>query len=92
MPVFPLVASTIVVRPGLDSALSLGRLDHRDPDAVLHASARIERLELSEQLDLGMGSDPGQLNHRRAADMVGNVGRDSRHSRLNPTRCLERQR
>jgi hypothetical protein len=29
MPVLPLVASTIVVRPGLDQAVALGRLDHR---------------------------------------------------------------
>ena len=35
----------------LDPAFRLGRLDHRHADAVLDAAARVERLELREQLD-----------------------------------------
>ena len=65
----PLVASTIVVAPGLDPSLPLGGLDHRDPDPVLDAAARVERLELREQLDVELGSDPGELHDRRAPDM-----------------------
>ena len=40
MPVLPLVASTIVVRPGSIRALGLGGLDHRDADPVLDRARR----------------------------------------------------
>ena len=63
----------------LDDPLGLGGLDHRDADPVLDRSARVEHLELGEQLD-ALGRDPRQLHHRRAADVIGNVDRDTGHS------------
>jgi hypothetical protein len=64
--------------PGLDPALRLGRLDHRHADPVLDRPARVEHLQLAEQLG-AVGRDPGELHHRRAADVVGNVDRDPAH-------------
>ena len=40
--------------PRLDPPLALGRLDHRQTDAILDAAARIERLDLCKQ----RGSEP----------------------------------
>ena len=48
MPVLPLVGSTIVVSPGLMRPASLGRVDHREADAVLDAAAGVEGLELAD--------------------------------------------
>ena len=41
----------------LDPALGLGGLDHRDADAVLDRPARVEHLELGEQLGAALGRD-----------------------------------
>ena len=49
--------------PRLDPAFGLGRLDHRHADAVLDAAARVERLELREQLD-------AVLRRRRALEQA----------------------
>ena len=66
----------------LDAALALGRLDHRDADAVLDAAAGVERLELRKQPGVAARREqPRELDHRRAADMLGNVDRDLRHCR-----------
>ena len=66
--------------PGLDPALGLGGLDHRDPDAVLDGAAGVEHLELGEQRCRRVRQQAGQLHHRRAADPVSNVDRDRGHS------------
>ena len=44
----PDVGSTIVP-PGLQQPVALGRVDHRDRDAVLDAAAGIRRLELGDE-------------------------------------------
>jgi hypothetical protein len=62
---------------GLDAPLGLGGLEHRDADAVLDAAAGVARLELAVELDVdALGQDPREPDHRRAADVVGNVDRD----------------
>ena len=70
-PVLPLVGS-MMVPPGLEQARPLGRLDHRQADAVLHRTARIEHLELREQERLALeraevARDPGDPDERRVA-------------------------
>ena len=69
--------------PRLDQALGLGRLDHRYADPVLDGAARVERLELGEELHpLGRA---GALEHRRqphqgrVPDKLCNVDRDLGH-------------
>ena len=70
----------------LDPAFGLGGLDHRHADAVLDAPARVERLELGEQLDAVVGRR-GALEHARkpdqrgASDQLVNVDRDWGHKR-----------
>ena len=70
--------------PGLDPAFGLGGLDHRHADAVLDAAARVERLELGEQLDAVVRGGRA-LEHlrkpdqRRAPDELRNVDRDFGH-------------
>ena len=69
----------------LDPALRLGRLDHRDADAVLDRPARVEHLELGEHLGgVALGQQPRELHHRRGADVVGDVDRDCAHPALQP--------
>ena len=88
MPVLPDVASTIVVRPGLDPPLGLGRLDHRDADAVLDDAARVERLELAEQLDVAALRAASRVSCTIGVrpTCVRNVDRDSRHARASLAR------
>ena len=50
MPVLPEVGSTMTLVPGHQAALRLGRLDHRQPDAVLDRAGGVHRLELAEDL------------------------------------------
>ncbi len=78
MPVLPLVASTIVVRPGSirpsASAASIIATPIRsltDPPGL-----NISSLPNTTRV----GREPGELHHRRAADVVGNVDRDPSHS------------
>ena len=52
-PVLPEVGS-MMVPPGLSRPVPLGRLDHRQPDAVLDRAARVEHLELGEQQRLAV--------------------------------------
>ena len=68
----------------LDPAFRLRGLDHGHADAVLDASARVERLELGEQLYAVVGGRRalqhlGQSDQRRGTDKLRNVDRDSRH-------------
>ena len=54
---------------------SLGRLDHRQPDAVLHGAARVQHLELREQQGLALRRtkvprNPAQADEGCAADQV----------------------
>ena len=65
----------------LDPSLPLGRLDHGHADAVLDRAAGVEHLELAEHLPAACRGQAGELDHRRAADMVGNVDRNLAHCR-----------
>ena len=61
--------------PGLDQAVALGRLDHREADAVLHAAGGVLALELRDDLR-PLGRPCGhavQAHQRRAADQLGDV-------------------
>ena len=62
----PAVAS-IRVPPGFEAAVALGRLDHRERDAILDRAAGILVLELEEQA-AGAGIELPHLDHRRVAD------------------------
>ena len=64
----------------LDAPLGLGRLDHRDADAVLHRAAGIEGLELAVDLDVEiLREEPREADHRRVADVRGDVDRNCPH-------------
>ena len=68
----------------LDPAFGLGGLDHRYADAVLHAPARVEGLELGEQLHPALGrgralEHAGYPDERRVSDELRNVDRDCTH-------------
>ena len=52
-PVLPRVGS-MMVPPGLSRPGALGRLDHRQPDAVLDRAAGVEHLELREDERLAL--------------------------------------
>ena len=59
----------------LEQALALGRLDHRQADAVLDRAARVEHLELGQEERLALGrtqvaGDPADPDERRVADQV----------------------
>ena len=72
MPVLPLVGSRMIVsgliRPGL-----LGRVDHGDPDAVLHAVRRVEEFQLGDDVGDGAFGDPAQPDQRRVPDQLCDV-------------------
>ena len=55
---------------GAELALPLGRLDHREPDAVLVRAARVEELELREQCRRHVGAEAVEPHDRRRADEV----------------------
>ena len=65
----PEVGSTIVP-PGVQQPLALGLVDHGDRGAVLDAAARVEQLDLGDQVALEIRADPAQPDHRRVADQV----------------------
>ncbi len=81
IPVLPLVASTIVVRPGSirpsASAASIMATPMRSltepPGLNISSLAKICRRAV-------VGHEALQLDHRRAADVIGNVDRDRGHS------------
>ena len=67
--------------PRLDEPVALGGVEHGHADAVLDRAAGVEGLELAVELDVdAVGQQPGEPDHRRVADRVGDVDRDSRHS------------
>ena len=60
---------------GLEQARLLGRLDHRQPDAVLDRAARVEHLELRQEQRLAIAGpeiarEPRDADERRAAHEV----------------------
>ena len=55
---------------GLQPPVSLGGLDEPHRDAVLDRAARIEVLELGDQLRLDAGADAAEAHQRRVADRV----------------------
>ena len=70
----PLVGS-MIVPPGLSRPGPLGGLDHRQADAVLDRTARIEHLELREEERLAfcrseVAHDPGDPHERGPTDQV----------------------
>jgi hypothetical protein len=69
--VLPAVGS-MIVPPGLSSPVALGALDHADADAVLHREARIEQLELHEDVRV-VGPGCCAAQHRRVADEIEDV-------------------
>src|SRR5690606_12653766 len=65
--------------PRLQPARPFGILDHAQRQAVLHGTARVERLDLHVQLDPGRGESV-DADDRRAADRLDDA-RVSRHVR-----------
>ena len=59
------------VRP--DQVLALGGVDHRDADPVLDAPARVEELELGNDLGATFLGDPPQANERSVPHQLGDV-------------------
>ena len=53
---------------GLEAAVLLRRLDHREPDAVLHRAARVQVLELGEELARNVAGEALEPDDRRVAD------------------------
>ena len=82
MPVLPVVASTIVVRPGSIRPSRLGRLDHRDADAVLDAAAGLYASSLPNSSAPQSGATRVEPDHRRVADEVGEVVRGCPRGRV----------
>ena len=64
IPVLPLVGSTIVAA-GLERPVALGGVDHRDPDPVLDRAARVQVLELGDDLGAEAVAEPAQRDQRR---------------------------
>ena len=66
-------------QPGL-----LGRIDHCDPDAVLHAVSRVEELELGHDLRPALPGQPTQPHQGCVPDELSDVFRDlhGRHAFL----------
>ena len=80
-PVFPEVGSTIV-SPGSDRTGGLGLLDHHHGRPILDAAARVEVLELGQQVAREIAPDMVEADERGVSDQVehavGNVHRRSR--------------
>ena len=72
MPVLPDVASTIVAA-GFEQPVALGRVDHRDADAILDRVSRIQALHLGEDLRLDPWGQAVEFDERRVADEAHNV-------------------
>ena len=68
----PEVGSTIVP-PGAQATVLLRRFDHRHPDAVLHGPARIQELELREELARDVAPETVEPNDRGASDELEDV-------------------
>src|SRR5206468_1915212 len=60
-------------------AVALSRLDHPERDPVLHAPARIEELELREDLTIKVAADPVETHERRVADEIDERVEDLHH-------------
>ena len=60
----------------LDQPVPLGGLDHRHPDPVLHRPGGVVGLELADHLGVEVRGQPREAHHRRAADDLGEVGRN----------------
>ena len=69
---------------GLELARSLGRLDHRQPDPVLHAVPGVVALELRDDLRLDARRHAVESNEGRAADEFGHVSCDL-HEEIPPS-------
>ena len=52
----------------------LGRLDHREPDAVLHRAAGVQVLELREELSRDVTTQPREPHDRRVPDELEHGG------------------
>jgi hypothetical protein len=61
----------------------LGRVDHRDADAVLHAARRVVELQLGGHRGARALGEPVQAHQRCVADQLGNVVVDP-HCRRSP--------
>ncbi len=59
-------------RARLEGARLFGGLDHRERDAVLHAAARVEVLDLGEHARAAVVELVGDFDERRVADLVEN--------------------
>ena len=68
-PVLPDVGSTIVP-PGLQPAVRLRRLDHGEGRPVLHAAARVEVLELGQEMAGQVPTDAVHAHQRGVADQI----------------------
>ena len=68
-PVLPEVGSTMVP-PRRNRPSALGRLDHGQGGSVLDAAARVQELELGEQLRRQVPPDAVQAHQRRVADQL----------------------
>ena len=71
---------------GLELALALGGLDHRQRDPVLDRAARIEVLELGQEPRTAGRLEVRQPHDGRVADEVGENG-ELAHAAILPTRC-----
>ena len=66
----------------LQHAITLGGLDHGEPDAVLDAGAGVEALELGDDLGVQAGGDARHPHERRATNEPGDVLSDGDHGCL----------
>ena len=75
---------------GPELAVALGRLDHREPDAVLVRAARVHELELREDRSRHVLRDAVEPHDRRGADEVedGRVRRGHRAAEAYSDRVL----
>ena len=81
MPVLPLVASTIVVRPGSIRPSASAASIIATPIRSLTDPPGLNISSLPKTLAAAVGHEPRELHHRRAADVLGNVDRDGAHWR-----------
>ena len=84
IPVLPLVASTIVVLPGSIRPSRSAASIIATPIRSFTLPPGLNASSLANSSTSSSAATLGQLHHRRAPDVLGNVGRDSRHSAANP--------
>ena len=65
---------------GLEPPVTLGGLDHRDPDAILVRAAGVHELELCEQRRAGLAAEGDEADDRRRADEVEDGRIRARHT------------